>query len=207
ARAGLDATIDDFGRPARLTGGIGRRYYFDRTGMKPFPTASQALAAVEAARLIAESEQVAAADIDSILVKLPESQRAIVDRGGFPGSRFESIANVRYQVALALAAPERLLDVSRTPVFDSPGIRRLMSKIRVARARDLDRRYPAAWPAGVTVVARGHRRNRVVMHAVGDAERPLGWSGVVAQATAIAAPAAGAPAIQRLADQWRAAAP
>jgi len=220
ARAGLVGTID-VGRvfsderrvlsapafdPARLTRGLGRTYLFDDVGMKPYPTARQGLAAIEAAREIAAAERLEPADIMAVVVALPERQRAIVDRHRFPASRFESIVNVRYQIALALTAPERLLDVQRTPLLDDARLKRLMAKVSVRRARDLDAQYPRAWPARVEIEARGRRYARVVRHPRGDARRPMAWDNVMAKALAIAGPIAGAPAVQRVANEWRAAA-
>lgn len=206
ARTGLVGTADVDAWSATLTRGLGRRFLFDDIGMKPFPTARQGLAAVEGALGIVDRERLAPAEISAIVVALPERQRAIVDRAGFPQTRFDAIVNVRYQIALAIAAPGRLIDVVRTPPFDSPVVRRLMTRTRVARARDLDGRYPQAWPARVDIRAGNRRYIRVVLHPHGDARRPLTWSELAAKATAIAAPTAGASAIERLINHWRDAA-
>jgi 2-methylcitrate dehydratase PrpD len=209
AGAGLVGTID-VGRvlsdPARLTRGLGRAYLFDDIGMKPYPTARQALAAIDAAREIAIAERLEPEDISAVVISLPEQQRAIVDRRGFPASRFESIVNVRYQIALALTAPERLLDVRRTPPYDDARLRRLMANTIVRRARDLEAQYPRVWPARVEIKARGRRYARVVRHPFGDAGRPLGWDDVMAKAQAIAGPIAGAAVVRRVASEWRAVA-
>ena len=206
AGAGLTGALDTGAWSDRLTRGLGRQYLFDAIGMKPYPTARQALAAIEAARRIVSEEQIATHDIARIVVSLPERQRVIVDRRGFPQTRFDSIANVRYQIALAIAAPERLLDVRRTPPFDSASVRRLMTAIRVTRARDLDARYPRVWPARVEIHVGRRRYVRTVLHPRGDARQPLNWNDVVSKAMAIAAPIAGAAATERLVAEWGAAA-
>src|SRR5262249_20360787 len=91
ARAGLNGSVgedqaDRIGA-ARLTDGLGRRFLFDDIGMKPFPTARQSLAAVEAVRAIVADSGLAPSDIRAIVVALPNRQREIVDRRGFPSSR------------------------------------------------------------------------------------------------------------------------
>ena len=204
AHVGLVGEIDTTAWSDRVTRGLGRRYLFDDIGMKPYPTARQGLAAIEAARAIMVAEQLRPSDIDELVVGLPERQRAIVDRRGFPSSRFDSIVNLRYQIALAVAAPERLYEVRRTPPFDARGVRRLMARIRLKRARELDPHYPRSWPARVEVKARGRRHVRVVMHPLGDARRPLGWSDVGAKLHAVAGPVVGDVTIQRLVNEWRA---
>jgi len=203
AQGGLRGSIDVAAWSAPLLRGLGRRLLFDEIGMKPFPTARQALAAIEAARGIVDAERLTPTDITTIVVGLPEPQRVIVVRQGFPQTRFDSIVNVRYQMALAIAAPDRLLDVERTPPFTSPALRRLMTKIRVTRARDLDSRYPRSWPARVEVRSRGRRHERIVIHPHGDAQRPLTWSDLRAKTRAIAAPTARASAIDRVVNEWR----
>ena len=137
---------------------------------------------------------------------LPEPQRAIVDRPAPPATRFASIVSVQYQIALALIAPERLLDVRRTPPFVDDRVRGLMSKIRVRRARDLDRHYPRAWPARVEIRAGGRRYSRLVLHPRGDARNPFGWDDMSRKFLALAGPAIGEASAARVVDEMRDAA-
>ena len=164
---------------------------FDDIGIKPYPTARQGLAAIEAARQIADIEQLDPSGIDEIVVRLPEAQRSIVDHPAPPASRFASIVSVQYQIALAVIWPDRLLDVRRTPPFVDDRIRALMSKSRVRRARELDRLYPKAWPASVEIKAGGRRYHRVVQHPCGDSRNPFGWDDAARKFVALAAPVIG----------------
>lgn len=189
AREGLVAAAERVALGPRLTNGLGRRFLFDDIGVKPYPTARQGLAAIEAARELADPKRIDPSGIDEIVVHLPEPQRAIVDRPTLPATRFASIVSVQYQIALALIAPERLLDVRRTPPFVDDGVRGLMSKIRVRRARDLDRHYPRAWPARVEIRAGGRRYSRLVLHPRGDAHNPFGWDEMSRKYFALAGPA------------------
>jgi 2-methylcitrate dehydratase PrpD len=164
---------------ARLTNGLGRKWLFDEIGLKPYPTARQALAAIEAARELAEGLD--ASDlrrIRAITVGVPERQRKVVDRPDLPRTRFASIVSVQYQIALALAEPARIVDVRRTPPFTDDRVRRLMSTVRVRRARDLDASYPRAFPAKVAIVLPGRRLSLLVRHPRGDHRNPLGWDDV-----------------------------
>jgi 2-methylcitrate dehydratase PrpD len=197
AAAGLRAIEPRDTVARRLTAGLGRRYLFDSVGMKPFPTARQGLAAIEAAREIIEHHRIDAADIDTIVVALPELQRRIVDRPGTPTTRFQSIVSVQYQIALAVAAPGEFVDLERTPPFSSRRVRSLQSKIRIRRARDLDAHYPRAWPARVTIAAGRRRFTRLVVHPRGDARRPLGWNGIAMKFERLAAPSIGIDAARR----------
>jgi 2-methylcitrate dehydratase PrpD len=181
----------------RLARGLPRQCLFDDIGMKPYATARQGLAAIEAARDIVERHSLDASDIDRISVALPDMLRRVVDRSDRPATRFESIVSVQYQIALAIAAPDRLLDVDRTPVFSSPALRRLQSKIRVRRSRELDRYYPDAWPARVTITVGRRRFIEVMLRPHGDAADPLGWDDIAVKFQRLTAPAIGVEAARR----------
>jgi 2-methylcitrate dehydratase PrpD len=204
ARAGLLGTCAD--RPA-LPARPGRSWLFDDIGTKPYPTARQALAAVEAARDLAREEEIDPNQIDEMLVLLPEPQRRIVDRFGLPGSRFESVVSVQYQIALALVAPAQLPDVRRTPPFVNASVRALLRKIKVRRARALERDYPRVWPARVEIRTRGHLLKRLVRHPHGDARRPFTWDDMALKFRRLAGPVIGEAQADRIVQAWRTAAP
>jgi 2-methylcitrate dehydratase PrpD len=205
AREGLLGTPGVAVSAKRLTSGLGRRYLFDDIGTKPYPTSRQGLAAIEAARQIAEAERLEPAEIDEIVAHLPESQRAIVDHPAMPASRFASIVSVQYQIALALVEPERLFDVRRTPPFADDRVRRLMSRIRVRRARELDQNYPKVWPARVTIKVNGRRFTCLVRHPHGDARHPFAWDDVGRKFRELAGPILGTAAADRVVSDMRAA--
>jgi len=186
AREGLIAAADRVSLGPSMINGLGRRFLFDDIGVKPYPTARQGLAAIEAARELVDIKAIDPSRIDEIVVHLPEPQRAIVDHAELPKTRFGSIVSVQYQIALALAAPERLYEVRRTPPFLDDGIRELISKIRVRRARDLDRHYPRAWPARVEIRTGGRRYSRLVLRPHGDARHPFGWDDMGRKCLALA---------------------
>jgi 2-methylcitrate dehydratase PrpD len=205
AREGLVAASDGGIVGKGLTNGLGRHFLFDDVGMKPYPTARQALAAIDAARELAGSERIDRSSIDAIVVHLPQPQRTIVDRPSPPMTRFASIVSVQYQVALALVAPERLHDVQRTPPLVDDRIRELMSKIRVRRARDLEKHYPRAWPARVEITSGGRRYSRLVLYPHGDARDPCGWDDMERKCVALAAPAIGEANAVRAVGEMRSA--
>ncbi len=60
----------------RLLNGLGQRFLFDDLGMKPFPVARQALAAIQAARELVEAEQIDVGSISEIVVGVPAPVRS-----------------------------------------------------------------------------------------------------------------------------------
>jgi len=186
ARTGLNGAADLLERYAgriagvaisrkRLLQGLGKTHFFDEIGMKPYPIARQALAAVEAVRGTLMLERIKSASIEEIVVSVPEAQRWVIDRPEPPESRMESIVSVQYQVALAVLAPGQMPDVRRASPLLSPALRKVMMKVRVRHAPDLDKHYPAAWPARVEILAGGGRSRHLMMHPRGDARNPLSW--------------------------------
>jgi 2-methylcitrate dehydratase PrpD len=151
----------------RLLDGLGARFLFDEIGMKPYPVAQQALAAVEICRSLAPGLDVE--NISEILVKFPLAQLRIVDRPGIPEHRMARIAGVQYQIAAALQAPA------------------LATKVRVQHGPHLDRHYPGAWPAQVTIRMGRRRLTRTLLHPTGDWRNPLSWAGLAAKLSANAA--------------------
>ena len=204
ARAGLLGICADL---PTLSARPGRSWLFDDIGTKPFPTARQALAAIEAARDLSREEEIDPNQIDELLVFLPGAQCRIVDRPGPPATRFESIVSVQYQIALALVEPAHLLDVRRTPPFVNSSVRALLRKIIVRRARDLERDYPRVWPAQVEIRTRGRRLKRLVRHPHGDARRPFAWDDVALKFRRLASAVTGEVEAGRIVQAWRSATP
>lgn len=171
-----------------LLAGSAREFVLEEVGLKPYPIARQALAAVEACRQLATNHQLEASAIEEILVKIPGPQRPVIDHPDVPESRIASIVSVQYQIALAIAAPERLADVRRTPPFMNDVMRELMARVRVGEAPELESYYPRAWPARVGVRSRGRWLQGELVHPPGDVESDFGWQGTIAKFHRVAGP-------------------
>jgi 2-methylcitrate dehydratase PrpD len=160
---------------SRWLGGLGRRYRFDETGCKPYPIARQALAAVEAASELAAAENIRPASITRIAVRVPSPQLRIIDHAEPPDTRMRSIASVQYQIAIALLAPERLLDLDRKPPYLDDRVRELMAKVRLEAAPHLDKHYPDAWPGQIEIRTGRRRLRHTVLYPRGDPRNPFSW--------------------------------
>ncbi len=187
----------------RLLGGLGHRYLFEEIGTKPYPVARQALAAIEACRELVDAERLDINRIDEILVCVPRAQCMIIDRPAMPETRLDSISSVQYQIALALLAPDRLLDVRRTPPFGNDPLRELMTKVRVRQAPELETYYPAAWPARVVVKAGGRRISHQLLYPRGDARNRSSWDDAIGKFRTTVGPLLGVKTANRVACQVR----
>lgn len=163
----------------RLLQGARTRFFFDEIGLKPYPIARQALAAVEACRELVGRDT---KGITAITVGVPSAQARIINHPSWPTNRMQSIAGVQYQIALALLAPERLMDFVRTPPFATPALRSLAAKVRVHADARLELHYPETWPARVVVERSGKRQSAFLSTPRGDARNPIGWDDVLAKA-------------------------
>jgi 2-methylcitrate dehydratase PrpD len=188
---------------------LGRRFRFREVGLKPYPVARQALAAVEACRILAVDTKrpLEIGYIEEIEIAVPRAQKAILDgdeRGGAPARRMESIVSVRYLAAVAILAPERLHDVVRSPPFTTPAIQELASRVRVVEASDLDRYYPGRWPARVEMRFRGERLVKEILSPPGDVDSGYSWDEALEKFRRALAPRMAAERIEALATRVRA---
>ena len=155
------------------------RFFFDEIGLKPYPIARQALAAVEACRELVGRNTTG---ITAITVSVPSAQARVIDHPSWPRNRMQSIAGVQYQIALALLTPERLMDFDRSPPFETKALRSLAAKIHVRTDARLESHYPEAWPARVVVERSGKRESAFVSTPRGDARNPIEWRDVLIKA-------------------------
>ena len=172
----------------RLVGELGNRFLFDDIGMKPYPVARQALAAIEAARELANAENIEPNSISEIVIGVPAAQLRVIDHPEMPGSRLGSIVSAQYQVALAILMPDRLLKVDRAPIQTGDRIRGLMAKVRVRHAPELDQHYPDAWPGRAEIKTGNQWHSRTVIYPLGDARNRLDGEAVAQKIRRLAAP-------------------
>jgi 2-methylcitrate dehydratase PrpD len=146
--------------------------------LKPFCSAKQAIAAVEAFQAIVQDENVRSDAITKIRVRVPPAYAGMIATRAEPGARQSTLVSVAYQIALAALAPERLYDVDRsTPGADSDVVQ-FAAKVDVTPEAALESFYPRHWPAEVEVEVGGKILKRRVVAAAGDPEHPLGRAAV-----------------------------
>ena len=186
----------------RLLADAGRTFRLTETGLKPYPIARQALAAVEAARDLARAESLEVSGIESVTVEAPARACAVVDRPTMPETRFAALVSGQYLVAVALVEPDSLADVGRAVPCSSRAVAALVPRIRWRAAADLDALYPAVWAGRVRVrTTRGDELVREVRHPPGDIASPLDRPGVIEKLAATCAPLVNRSMLERLAHR------
>ncbi|MBI5441798.1 MAG: MmgE/PrpD family protein [Deltaproteobacteria bacterium] len=163
-----------FPAKARLVEGLGNGYLVEEVSLKPYPTARQALAAVEAFRqLLAEGLE--PGEVEEAIVRVPPVYAGMIDQSDPPAARLDSLLNVRYQIALAAYHPERLVDVVRAELPADERVRSLMARIRVEPSPELEELYPRLWPARVEVRLPGRSVTRETTVLPWDSGGGAGW--------------------------------
>jgi 2-methylcitrate dehydratase PrpD len=155
-----------------LTRGLGDGHVAMRASLKPYCSAKQGLAAIDAfQQLMADGAD--PASIEAVTVRVPTAYAAMVGHAQFPTARIPSIVSVRYQLALAAHSPDGLYDIRRDPPRRTAAIEALAARIAVIADDGLAADYPAAWPAEVTVRWSGGEGTRRVVDSAGDPARPF----------------------------------
>jgi 2-methylcitrate dehydratase PrpD len=131
----------------------------EAVSVKPFPSAKQSLAAVEAALRLRGGDT-----SGRIVVRVPRACARMIAAPALPDSRLSRVSSARWNVALALLAPEELHDVERARPVDDPGLAAVAARVEVAADEELARHYPARWPARVEL----SERSETVLDATGD---------------------------------------
>jgi 2-methylcitrate dehydratase PrpD len=134
----------------------------DEVSVKPFPTAKQSLAAVEASLRL--RGRVAVEDISVIRVHVPGPYAAMVSNPPSANSRLSRISSVRWNVALALICPAELDDLERTVSLDDAALAKMADRVEIVADPSLEGEFPARWPARVVIAD----ADELVVDAPGD---------------------------------------
>jgi 2-methylcitrate dehydratase PrpD len=155
-----------------LTGALGASSVYSALSMKPFCSAKQGIAAVEAFRGLLQ-EGVPIDVIEKVRVRVPKAYAAMISTRAVPGARQSTMVSVAHQIALAALTPQSLYDVDRSTPQTDAAVVALSAKVEVVPDAVLEQFYPEHWPAEVEVEAGGKTLRRRVVAASGDPEHPL----------------------------------
>jgi 2-methylcitrate dehydratase PrpD len=180
-----------------LTGALDTRSVYSSLSMKPFCSAKQAIAAVEAFCPL-QQEGARIESIDKVRVRVPKAYAAMIATRAVPGARQSTMVSVAHQIALGALAPQRLYDVDRSAGDVDAAVTQLAAKVEVLPDAALEAFYPRHWPAEVEIEAGGQIFRRRVIEALGDPERPLDRAAIDDKAHKVLDPLLGAARV----DEW-----
>jgi 2-methylcitrate dehydratase PrpD len=150
------------------------RSVYPTLSIKPFCSAKQSIAAIEAFKTILASG-IAPSGIAAVRVRVPPAYAAMVALKAQDQVRTTTLVSAARQLALLAFDPARLYDVDRGEPVTDPAVPALGAKVEIVADAALTEYYPVNWPAEVEVVGTdGSTRRERVIAAPGDPSRPLG---------------------------------
>jgi 2-methylcitrate dehydratase PrpD len=158
---------------AQLTAASPARSVYPELSMKPFCSAKQSIAAVEALRAILASG-IKPDAIAAVRVRVPPAYAAMIALKAQDQVRTTTLVSAARQLALLAHDPARLYDVDRSQPVTDPAILSFEAKVEIVAEAALAQYYPLHWPAELEVVGTdGSTRRERVIAAPGDPGRPL----------------------------------
>jgi 2-methylcitrate dehydratase PrpD len=163
---GIEADLD------RLTAGLGTGSVYRELSIKPFCSAKQAVAAVEALMSIV-AEGVAPDAITRVVVRVPPPYARMIATKAEVGSRASTIVSAPFQMGLAVHRSERLYDIERDGAMEEEAALDFADRVEIVADDSLLEFFPTNFPAEVDVTADGQTYSKRVIAAYGDPARPL----------------------------------
>ena len=165
-------------KPQVLLEGLGERFQIGKVNFKPYCSARQAIASIEAFRWLLHTHRIVPEAVEDIEVIVPRQYSQMIDRPGFPEDRLGSITSIRYQLALAAFYEEDLFDVERKVLRDEKKVHAFMQKIHVSPSDSMTAIYPKKWPGKISLRVDGKRYEHEVMSPRGDSDQPMTWEDI-----------------------------
>jgi 2-methylcitrate dehydratase PrpD len=177
---------------------LGENSVYRELSLKPFCSAKQSIAAVEA--LIGLLDSGLSADaITRVRVRVPTPYLRMISTKAEAGSRSSTLVSAAFQLALAAERRERLYDIERGNITDDVAVQRFARLVEISADDSLLAKFPAHWPAEIEVDAGDQVFRRGVTAALGDPSRPLDDAALGRKAQRVLAqlgmPAAAAPLV------------
>ncbi len=161
-----------------LMGGLGDGFRIGRVNLKPYCSARQAVASVEALRWLLRTHEIKPETVEELEVIIPRQYSQMLDVPGFPENRLASITSIRYQLALAAFYEDDLYDVERKVLRNEARIRSFMEKVRITPDDSFTSLYPKKWPGRIVLRKGKNRFEHEVLSPKGDVDQPMSWEDV-----------------------------
>jgi 2-methylcitrate dehydratase PrpD len=156
---------------AAMSAQLGKQSVYREMSLKPFCSAKQALAAVEALTTMLDEGEVKASEITRVTVRVPPPYARMVATRPEASSRSSTIISAGYQLGLAAFAREQLYDIDRARLASSAT--EFAGRTEVIADESLMETFPRCFPAEVEVMAAGRSHRLRITAASGDPSRNL----------------------------------
>jgi len=179
--------------PARLLSEWGKPFQVLKTSIKPHACCRYKQGPIDAVLAIMRANRLAAADIDAVELAILKAGFALVaeppDRKLSPQTIVDAQFSMPFGAAVAILYGNASLDQYSQENLAAPEIRRMMRRVRCVADDDLEREFPAKWPARATIkTADGRNFTIKIDYPKGDPENPLTWEELIAKFRQLVAP-------------------
>lgn len=178
---GIDADVE------ALSAGLGRSSIYPQMTIKPFCSAKQAIAAVEAFTSIIDGGM-SPDTITKVVVRVPPPYSRMIATKAEAGARASTIVSAAFQMGLAAYRRERLYDIERADAMSETAALALAGKVEMVADESLLEFFPATFPADVEVSAGGKTLRQRVTAANGDPGRQFDNAALADKARRILGP-------------------
>ncbi len=162
-----------------------------KTSIKPHACCRYKQGPIDCLRAIMEKHELRPEDISRVDIAILDAGFALVadpiDKKRDPRSVVDAQFSMPFGAALAVLRKDASLERYSLEEIESEDVRAFMNRVNCARDPELDREFPAKWPARVSVkTTDGGEFEYRLEHPKGDPENPLSWDELIAKFTSLA---------------------
>ncbi|MEF8789523.1 MAG: MmgE/PrpD family protein [Haloarculaceae archaeon] len=194
ARGFLRGYSDD-PHPELATAGLGEEWETLRTGLKPYPCCRYMHNALDQLLDIAETEDVAPDEVESVRVLLPEAGVNLTGdpTNTYPQSFVDGQFSMPFGAGLALVRRSATVDdfIDEIEGGASDDVKRIIDRTTVESGDWVAEAFPETWATEVTVETADGTHTRRSEFATGEPENPMSWEAVVEKYESLAEPVLG----------------
>jgi len=167
-------------RPELVNLELGKTFEILRTSIKPHACCRYMQAPIDGLIELAVANDLRPEHVERVEIAVLEAGWPLVcepqERKYAPSNLVDAQFSMPFGAAVALTFRMANLEQFAAYNFNSPQIRRLMSKVIMTKDVRIEKNFPAEWPALVQVhMTNGQRFEKLVRFPKGDPENPLSW--------------------------------
>jgi 2-methylcitrate dehydratase PrpD len=190
---GRDGFLSAYSRDARpelVNLDLGKTFEILRTSIKPHACCRYMQAPIDGLIELAIAHDLRPEHVERVEIAVLEAGWPLVcepqERKYAPSNSVDAQFSMPFGAAVALTFRMANLEQFAPYNFNSPQLRRLMSKVIMTKDVRIERNFPAEWPALVQVhLTNGQRFEKLVRFPKGDPENPLNWAELTAKFCAL----------------------
>ena len=192
---GFLRAYSDKAAPEKLVAGLGETYKVMRASIKPYACCRYKQGPIDSIIKIMREHNLQAADVAGIRVGVLTPGFSIIveprEIKYHPRTVYEAQFSMPFGAACAVLYGNASLNEYTEARINSPEVQEMMSKVTCVTDPELDRAYPAQWPATAVITTHdGREFSTRVDYPKGDPENPLSWEELIAKFDDMAAPVA-----------------